>query len=195
MLIDLKVKDFIAEVASSSPAPGGGSVSALSSSLGAGLISMLANLTVGKDGYESVQDEIKKIADQSKVAADKFLKVIDEDTKAFDKYMQAIRMPKDTDEEKTVRIEAMQVAAKGATNVPLQLARDAFALIEVAKRATVIGNKNAESDGQVAVQMLRSGTLGAIYNVQINLGMIKDQDFVATVEKEIKSLEAKVSKL
>ncbi|MCL2861613.1 MAG: cyclodeaminase/cyclohydrolase family protein [Firmicutes bacterium] len=195
MLIEKTVKDFVNEVASNSPAPGGGSVAALSSSLGASLISMLANLTIGKEGYEEVQDEMKKIADLAKKSANKFLAVIDEDTKAFDAYMQAIRMPKDTDEQKVVRIEAMHTAAKGATNVPLQLARDAFTLIDVAEYATKKGNKNAESDGKVAVQMLKSGILGAIYNVQINLGMIKDANYISKVEEEIKAIEAQTLKI
>ena len=193
MLVDLKVKDFVAQVASDSPAPGGGSVAALSASLGAGLLSMLANLTAGKKGYEEVWTEMEKIAAKAKNAADGFLKTIDDDTAAFNVYMDAIKMPKDTDEQKAARSAAMQAAAKGATNVPLQLARDAFALFDTVEYAIRHGNKNATSDGAVALVMLRSGVLAALYNVRINLGGIKDEEFVKRVASEADGLEQSVA--
>jgi len=192
MLVDLKVKDFIAQVASDSPAPGGGSVAALSASLGAGLLSMLANLTAGKKGYEDSWNEMEKTAARAKNAAEGFLKTIDEDTAAFNVYMDAIKMPKDTDAQKAERSAAMQTAAKGATNVPLQLARDAFSLFAPVEYAIKHGNKNATSDGAVALVMLRSGVLAALYNVRINLGGIKDEEFVKAVAKEADDLERAV---
>jgi len=189
MLINLKVKDFIQEVASDSPAPGGGSVAALSCSLGASLLSMQANLTVGKKGYEAVEDKMKEVAMIAKSAADKFLKTIDDDTKAFDAFFEAMKMPKDTDEQKAARSAAMQGAAKGATLVPLQLAIDAASLIDMAKYCIENGNKNATSDGAVALTMLRSGILGAIYNVRINLGSIKDTEFVEKTAAKVDKIE------
>jgi len=189
MLINLKVQDFIKEVASDSPAPGGGSVAALSCSLGAGLISMLANLTIGKKGYEEVDDKMKEIALISNSAAELFLKVIDADTKAFDAFMDAMKMPKDTDEQKAARSAAMQGALKGAIYVPLQLAKDAATLIDTCEYAIKNGNKNAASDGAVALTMLRSGILAAIFNVRINLSGIKDGEFINKIGKEVDELE------
>jgi len=192
MLINLKVQDFIKEVASDSPAPGGGSVAALSCSLGAGLISMLANLTINKKGYEEVTDKMKEIALMSSSAADLFLKVIDADTKAFEAFMDTLKMPKDTDEQKAARSAAIQGASKGITLVPLQLAKDAATLIDTCDYVIEVGNKNAASDGAVALTMLRSGILAAIFNVRINLGGIKDEDFVKKVADEVNEIERAV---
>ncbi|MCL2556336.1 MAG: cyclodeaminase/cyclohydrolase family protein [Firmicutes bacterium] len=192
MLVNLKVKDFIAEVASDSPAPGGGSVAALSCSLGAGLISMLANLTVDKKGYEEVCDKMKEVALMAKSASDKFLKVIDADTKAFEAFMDTLKMPKDTDEQKAARSAAMQGASKGITLVPLQLAIDALSLIDTCEYAIKAGNKNATSDGAVALTMLRSGILSAIFNVRINLSGIKDEEFVKRVAKQVDEIEKNI---
>jgi len=189
MLINLKVQDFVREVASESPAPGGGSVAALSCSLGAGLISMQANLTIGKKGYEDQQDKMKEIALISSSAAEVFLKVIDADTKAFDAFMDAMRMPKDTDEQKSARSAAMQGALKGAIFVPLQLAKDAASLIDTCEYAIKHGNKNAASDGAVALTMIRSGILAAIFNVRINLGGIKDEEFAKKIAAEVDDIE------
>lgn len=195
MFVEKKVCDFIAEVASDSPAPGGGSVSAIAAASGAALISMLANLTKTKKGYEEVHADMEKIAEECKAASEKFLKTIDEDTKAFDAYMEAIRMPKDTDEQKSARQEAMQKAAKGATEVPLNLAREAFKLATKAEYVLKYGNKNALSDGAVALLMLRAGVIGAIYNVRINLGLIKDQEYVDVVMQETKKLETDIKEI
>lgn len=195
MLTELKLKDFIAEVASNSPAPGGGSVAAMSAAAGAGLMSMLANLTKDKKGYEPVHEEMAKLAAHCTLMSEKLLSVIDEDTVAFDVYMTAIKMPKDTDEQKAERAKAMQAAAIGAANVPLQLARDAFTLIKKTGYVIKNGNKNATSDGAVAFLMLRAGILGALYNVRINLGSIKDEKYVAATQNEADKLEKEVKEL
>lgn len=195
MLIEKKVNEFIMDVASDSPAPGGGSVAALSAAAGAGLISMLANLTKTKKGYEEVHEKMAEIAEICTKEAAAFLCIIDEDTRAFDKYMDAIRMPKDTEEEKAARSQAMQRAAEGATNVPLKLARQAFKLTDLAEYVIKHGNKNATSDGAVAMLMLRSGILGAIYNVRINLGSIKNQEFVDKVKAEADKLEDDIKRI
>lgn len=195
MLIDLKLKDFVAEVASSSPAPGGGSVAAMSAAVGAGLISMLANLTRDKKGYENVHAEMANLADFCEEKSREFLAVIDEDTAAFDVYMNAIRLPKDTDEQKAARSIAIQKAAIGAAEVPLNLARNAFKLIEKAEYAIKNGNKNATSDGCVALLMLRAGILGALYNVRINLSGIRDETYVAQTTREVDEIERQANEL
>jgi len=190
VLTELKVKEFMAEVASGSPAPGGGSVSAMAASAGAGLISMLANLTKDKKGCEAVSGQMAKTAEDCSKMSEKFLAVIDEDTKAFNAYMTAIRMPKETDGQKTERLSAMKEAAKSMTLVPLQLAKNAFELFETAEWVLKNGNKFAMSDGAVGVLLLRAGILGAICNVRINLGSIGDEEFVSTAKKEADAIEA-----
>ena len=189
MLIDLKIKEFVADVASDLPAPGGGSVAALTAALGTALISMLANLTIDKKGYEAVSGKMQEFADHTTLAAERFLDAIDEDKKAFETYMDAIRLPKDTQDERAARAIAMQKAAKKATNVPLMLAKDAYSLMDLAIMTTAEGNKNATSDGAIAVVNLRCAVLTAIFNVRINLGVIKDEEFVNRVKKEADDLE------
>lgn len=195
MLRDLTVKDFIDETASESPAPGGGSIAALSAASAAALITMVANLTLGKKGYEEVQgemEEIKKIAGEYK---DKFVNYIDEDSDAFNKIMAAFKMPKETDEEKKARTAAVQSAFKGAATVPLNVAKDAFKLLDLAKVVIEKGNQNAVTDGAVAAMSSRTAVLSALYNVKINLGSIKDEEFVNEAKKEIEELESKVNEI
>ena len=185
MLKDLSVKDFIYETASDSPAPGGGSIAALSAASSAGLIEMVANLTIGKKGYEQVSDDMEKVKKVAAEYKDKFINYIDEDSDSFNKIMAAFKLPKDTDEQRAERTKHIQQAYKGAATVPLNVGKDAFELLALASEVIKKGNQNAVRDGAVA----------AIYNVKINLGSIKDEEFVANANKQIKEIEDKVDKL
>ncbi|GAA0718229.1 cyclodeaminase/cyclohydrolase family protein [Clostridium malenominatum] len=193
MLKNLTVKDFIYETASDSPAPGGGSVAALSAASAAALIEMVANLTLGKKGYEEVQEEMEEVKKVAASYKEKFVNYIDEDSDSFNKIMAAFKMPKDTDEEKAERSKVIQLSYKGAANVPLNVAKDAFALLPWAEKAVLKGNQNAVTDGAVAAMSARTAVLSALYNVKINLGSIKDMDFVNEVKKEVEELESKVN--
>lgn len=178
MLTTKTVNDFIDEVASSSPAPGGGSVAALAGALGAALTAMVSNLTIGKKKYLSVQGEMKSMLKQSETLYASFAKLIDDDAEAFNTVMTAFNLPKETEEEKTKRAEAIQQATKNATKVPLhvmQLCEQALALTQAAAEK---GNVNSISDAGVAALMLHAACLGAKLNVQINLGSLKDSPFV-----------------
>ena len=195
MLIEKTVRGFVEETASSSPVPGGGSVAALSGSIAAALSEMVANLTVGKKGYEEVQDEMKEIIEKAKVLREKLLEDIDRDCKAFDKVMDAFKMPKETDEEKETRKNAIQSALKEAALVPLEAAKDAFKVFELADVVVVKGNKNAVTDGAVSCMMARTAVLSALLNVKINLASIKDEEFVNRVSNEVAQLESKVNEV
>lgn len=193
MLKNLTVKDFIYETASDSPAPGGGSIAALSAASAAALIEMVANLTIGKKGYEEVQEEIEEVKKVAASYKEKFVNYIDEDSDSFNKIMAAFKMPKDTDEEKAERSKVIQLSYKEAAIVPLNVAKDAFDLLPWAEKAVLKGNQNAVTDGAVAAMSARTAVLSALYNVKINLGSIKDMDFVNKVKKEVEELEAKVN--
>jgi methenyltetrahydrofolate cyclohydrolase len=195
MLKELSVKDFIYETASDSPAPGGGSVAALSAASAAALIEMVANLTLGKKGYEEVTAEmenVKKVAGKYK---EKFINYIDEDSDSFNKIMAAFKLPKDTDEQKAERTKVVQEAFKGAATVPLNVGKDAFALLELAKTVVLKGNQNAVTDGAVAAMQARTAVHGAFYNVKINLGSIKDEAFVQNTNSQMKEIEDKVDSI
>ncbi|KXG75626.1 cyclodeaminase/cyclohydrolase family protein [Thermotalea metallivorans] len=195
MLANMTIKAFLEETASSSPVPGGGSVAALSGGLAAALTEMVANLTIGKKGYEGLGDEMKAIAAHGAKYREKFVEDIDRDSDAFNEVMAAFKLPKATEEEVEARKAAIQEATKKAALVPLEVAKDAFRMMEAIGTVVEKGNKNAVTDGAVAAMMARTAVLSALYNVKINLGSIKDQDFVREVTKEVEALETKVEDL
>lgn len=195
MLADMNVKDFLEKTASNSPVPGGGSVAALSAGLAAALTEMVANLTIGKKGYDEVQKDMQEVAKKGSEYRGKFIEDIDKDSDAFNKVMAAFKLPKASDEEKGARKEAIQSGSKEATLVPLQVAEDAFEIMEMIEEVVIKGNKNAVTDGAVAAMMARTAVLSALYNVKINLGTIKDIAFVEDVTKQMNELESKVNEV
>lgn len=192
MLADMNVKEFLEKTASNAPVPGGGSVAALSAGVAAALTEMVANLTVGKKGYEDAEEEMKEVIKKGSSYRHQFVEDIDKDSDAFNEVMAAFKLPKETDEDKEARKNAIQAGTKSATLVPLQVAKDAFEMMELIEKVVERGNKNAVTDGAVAAMMARTAVLSALYNVKINLGSIKDAAFVEGVTKEMEELEAKV---
>lgn len=188
-LIDRTVTDFIGETASSSPAPGGGSIAALNAAAGAALIAMVASLTIGKEKYAEAQAEMETVLAEATIAKDRFLAFIDEDSNAFNRTMAAFRLPKETDEEKATRTEAIQTAYKGASMVPFEVGVEANKLLSLAEKVIRHGNVNAVTDGAVAAMNARTAVRSAFYNVKINLGGIKDQAFVTDMETRMKAIE------
>ncbi|HEK85621.1 MAG: glutamate formimidoyltransferase [Candidatus Saccharicenans sp.] len=198
-LINLKINDFIDELSMDSPAPGGGSVAALCGSLSAALSSMVANLTVGKKGYENSWENMKKLALVAQSLKDELLLAVDADTRAFNQVMEAFRLPRGTPEQAKERDEAIERADKEATLVPLSVLEKSIKLAELAYEAAISGNKNSVSDAGVAGLAARASGLGAYYNVKINLANIKDENFkkkiISQAEKLKKDLEKKVLKI
>lgn len=199
MLAQMKITEFLAATASDAPVPGGGSVAALSAGISASLIEMVANLTIGKKNYEAVEAEMKEISENVTPYRTIFAEAIDKDAEAFDGVMKSFKLPKDTDEEKLARTAAIQSGMKDAANVPLETARNAFGLFGMIEAIVTKGNTNAVTDGAVSAMMARAAVLGAIYNVRINLGSIKDATYVQEVtaeidrmEKETKEIEARI---
>jgi glutamate formiminotransferase/formiminotetrahydrofolate cyclodeaminase len=188
-LASMKVNGFLSELASSSPAPGGGSVAALAGSLGAALSSMVCNLTVGKEKYADVQKEIKDALKKSEQLRKDLIKLIDEDTEAFNGVMKAFKMPKDTEEQKKERSKAIQEGYKTAAKVPLETAKTCEKILDVALVIAEKGNLNSITDAAVSALMAQAGVESAILNVKINLGSIKDKVFVKKVSFELDELQ------
>lgn len=195
MLADKTLKGFLDETASKAPVPGGGSIAAMSAATAAALTEMVANLTIGKKGYEDVQEEMAELASTLPNVRDEFITDIDRDADAFNKVMDAFKMPKETDEEKAERRQAIQDGMKNAASVPLEVARNAFKIMNFAAKVVEKGNKNAVTDGAVAAMMARTAVLSALFNVKINLGSIKDEEFVKKVSEEVSQLEAEVQEV
>ncbi len=192
MLSGLTIQEFLAKAASNSPAPGGGSVAALSASLAASLTEMVARLTIGKKGYELFEQEMKIIAKEALLFRKKFIKDIDKDANAYNDVMSAYALPKKTQEETLVRQQKIQDGLKQAALIPLDVARDAAKLMELTRKAVEKGNKNAVTDGVVGAMIAKTAALAALYNVKINLNTIKDESFVEKVSKQIKKLGTQV---
>lgn len=192
MLTDLTVREFLEKTASASPFPGGGSVSALGAALGAALTEMVANLTIGKKGCESAVDEMRTIRARAAELRKKLTENIDRDSASYEEVMKAFGLPKDTEEQKVRRTEAVQNALKNAALVPLDVAESGLEVMDLAEKAVCIGNKNAVTDGRVGMLMLRSAVLGALCNVKINLESIQDRDFCKKLSGRVKELEDRV---
>lgn len=190
MLKDLSVKDFVAETASDSPAPGGGSVSALAAAQAAALLGMVANLTVKSKNYTDVHEEMKPLVDELAKYHEEFTDFIDKDANSFNGVIDAFKLPKSTDEEKAARSAKIQEEYKNAANVPFTVGMKAVELIDYAEKLVEKGNKNAITDVGVGVLNIKLAVTGAFYNVKINLGSIKDEAYV----KDLKDKMAKTLK-
>ena len=189
MLANLKITEYLAKAAEGTAVPGGGSVAALNASLAASLIEMVANLTIGKKGYEAVAEEMNDIVAETNELRKKLTAAIDRDAEAYSEVMAAFKLPKSTGQEKEYRNLEIQRAFKQAALVPLEVAYNAVKAINLAGRAVDGGNKNAATDGVVAAMNARTAALAALYNVKINLGSIEDDEFVKKLTREINDLE------
>ena len=186
---DWTLKRFAEETAGSSPAPGGGSVGAYAGALAAALSEMVANLTIGKKGFEDREAQMKALRDEAASLRKELLDDIRKDSESFNRYMEALRMPKDTEEQKAVRSEKMQEGLKAAAQVPLQAAETAVRIFPIAEAVVRDGNQNAVTDGLVSALLARSAVLGILLNVKINLASIRDEAFVNTYSTRVKQLE------
>jgi len=188
MLTEKPVTTFLDELASSAPAPGGGSVAALSGALGAALISMVCNLTVGKKKYADVQEDIEALLAQSEALRKELVELLEADVQVYTEVSKAMKMPRTTEEEKAARTAALQKALKAATEVPMRVAKACVKVMDLCRPAAEKGNVNAVSDAGVAVLMAEAGLRSAALNVLINLAWIKDEAFVAKNRAKLNAL-------
>lgn len=189
MLTELTVKDFLNKVAGSDPVPGGGSIAALNGAIAAALAAMVANLTIGKKNYADCEELMKQIAERAAGLKEEFVADVDRDSEAYDRVFACFKMPKATDEEKAARSAAIQEATKFAAQVPMEVARRAYGLMDTIAQVARKGNQNAVTDACVAMMAARSAVLAALMNVRINLGSLKDKEFALAMQAEADGLE------
>lgn len=189
-LRELSVNQFVEETASKASVPGGGSVSAMVGALGAALMEMVANLTIGKEKYAGVQAEMQALAAEGAALHEELLAGIKKDSESFNGYMRALKLPKETEEEKKIRTAALQQGLKEATEAPLAIAESAAKIFPMAEAVVKRGNKGAVSDGLIAAMLARTAVVGALFNVKINLASIKDECYVSELEKRVEKLES-----
>lgn len=183
-LVDMKVEEFVSVLGSSSPAPGGGSASALAGAIGASLTIMVCELTIGKEKYLEHEELMKDIKTKMKELCNLFKTSIDKDTDAFNAVSAVFSMPKETDEDKALRRQAMQDALKQATIVPYEVMELAAKALELTHAAVGKSNSNAASDLGVSALNLKSSLQGAWLNVLINLSSVKDEAFVSEYQEK-----------
>jgi methenyltetrahydrofolate cyclohydrolase len=192
MLQNLTVKAFAEELASNSPAPGGGSAAAVAASLGTSLGSMVFNLTVGKKAYneydEDTKDSILKALEITNLNEGEFLNLMEKDAEEFLELMAAFKLPKNTEEEKTVRKEKIEEGYIKALQVPLTVAEKSYEIYKYIELAANYGNKNAVSDAGVAALLLQTAIESAVLNVKINLSGINDETYKAKVQHKCTEL-------
>jgi len=186
------INSILAEVASASPAPGGGSVSALVGANGAALVSMVCRLTIGKKKYLAVSEEMEQVLGKTEALREELANLFTEDSNAFDGTKDARALPKETPEQIEARKQAIEVATKVAIQVPLKTMRACAATIELAEVVAEKGNATALSDVGVAALVLEAGTLGARLNVLINLSGLEDRTFAESCLSEANAIMAKV---
>jgi len=174
---DDSMQKFLAELAGSSSTPGGGSAAAVMGAMGAALVSMVCNLTIGKKNYSEVEAELREVLAQSENMRHRLTGMINDDVEAFNQVMATYGMPKNSDEEKARRAVAVQEALKHATQVPLNCANVCFEVMKLSKRAAEKGNVNVVSDAGVAVLAAGAGHKSAALNVYVNTAAIKDEAF------------------
>ncbi|MGD9569534.1 MAG: cyclodeaminase/cyclohydrolase family protein [Sedimentibacter sp.] len=188
---NMTLTEFADKVASNEPVPGGGSVAAVCGTISAALSEMVARLTIGKKKYAEHEDEMKEILEKALNLRNVLIDYIEKDSIAYNKVMEAYKLPKETEEEKYIRKQAIEESSKLAATVPLEVAEISFEILPLSEAVVVKGNTNAVTDGLVAAMLARTAVLSAILNVRINLSSINDQDFVRTCKEKADELEAK----
>jgi len=180
-LVNMTLTDFCDLLSTDAPAPGGGSVAALCAAMSGALSAMVSNLTIDKKGYESVQNEVRQFAEEGQPIKEKALHCIDRDTDAFNAMMDAMRLPKKTEEEIAVRNAAVEKSTQQAILVPFETMELSLEAVKLAQKVAVVGNTNALSDAGVAALTALTAAKAAYYNVLINIGGINDNAFKSDI--------------
>lgn len=179
--------EFIERVASDSPTPGGGSVSALASSLGCALNEMVSRISLKKESDHAVTGELQTVLDRSGELRMRLTSLVDEDAQAYQAVMDTYSLPKGTDEEREKRTMAIQDALVGAAEPPLRIMRASLDVLDMAKFLAESGSKSACTDAGVAALMAQAGLHGGYLNVRVNLAYVRNKDIVKDLENEARS--------
>lgn len=188
MMTQSSVEKFLDDLASGNPTPGGGSAAAIVGAMGAALVSMVCNVTLGKKGYEAVEAEMRSVLGESERVRRRLTAMVAEDIAAFNSIMAAYKLPKASEEDKTLRAAAIQAGLRRATEVPLDCARVCAEVIALSRRASEQGYLNVISDGGVGVLAGFTGLRSAALNVYINAPALKDRVFAERATAELEQL-------
>jgi formiminotetrahydrofolate cyclodeaminase len=192
MEINKTLNGYLEELSSSSPTPGGGNVAALCGVLSASLGVMVCNLTIGKKKYAEAEEEIKKLKEQLEKEKEDFIYLARKDNEAFDGVMNAFKLPKESEEEKQVRLQKIEEATLQAAVIPSEVIKKCESILPLISRLTEIGNQNSLSDSGVAISLLSTASEGAFLNVLINCSGIKGNDNAVSIFSESEQINNRV---
>lgn len=188
-LTKLSCQEFLEKLASSAPTPGGGGGAAMAGALAVALTSMVGNLTVGKTKFAQHEAEVQELLAKAEALRMQMFALVNADAEVFNSFMTCYRLPKATDEEKLVRNQAIQNAAKEAAEIPLKMAEACLEVMKLAERIAVIGNHGAITDVAVSSIMARAALRSAVYNVVVNLKLIKDEAYNQAMYAKIEAMQ------
>jgi len=188
-LTKLSCQEFLEKLASNSPTPGGGGGAAMAGALAVALTSMVGNLTVGKEKFAQREVEVQELVAKAEALRIELLNLVNADAEVFDSFMVCYRLPKATEEEKQARNQAIQNAAKEAAEVPLKIAEACLEIMKLAERIAIIGNPGAITDAAVSAIMARAALRSAVYNVVVNLKLIKDEAYNQAMYAELEAMQ------
>lgn len=185
MYADQPLRHFLDKLCSDSPEPGGGSASALVGATAASLAGMLAALTTNKKGYEEVSEEMGEILRQASRLKEDLLDLLQKDTEAFDDAARAFKLPRETEEQKKHRAQAIQRGLEKASEVPVSIMERCLEASRLASRVLEKGNKMAVTDGAIAALFAEAAAVGAMINARINFSWMKDKTYVQKTEQRL----------
>src|SRR2546423_3982447 len=192
MVGDLSVHEFAQQLAGGQPTPGGGSAAALVGALGAGLVSMVCNYTVGREKYADVDEEMQGVLARADELRAELERAVEEDVAAYGSYSDAQKLPRETDDEKAARDAALDAALRESTLVPLAVAERCAEVLELAVRAAELGNRFLISDAAVGAELAGAARASAELNVRLNLGGIEDEEFARGCRERLEAIAARV---
>lgn len=184
---DRSITEFVSSIADGKPTPGGGSAAAVVGATGAALVEMLCNLTIGREEFADVEDDLVEIRDDLETRRERLLELADEDSAAFEEVMAAYKSDDDD------RAEAIEAASKQATETPLETAEACLAVVEHAVFVTEVGNENAVTDGGTGALLAHAALQAALYNVAVNLGTIEDEAYVSEMRDRADEIETRAA--
>lgn len=194
MNLNKNLQEYFDELSSSSPTPGGGNVAALCGALASSLGTMVCNLTIGKKKYADVEQEMISLKNKLEVYQKEFFELAQKDNEAFDKVMKAFKLPKESDEEKEVRNSKIEEATINAAEVPSEVMRKCYELLQLLKTIADKGNKNSLSDAGVAIALTRTSVQGAYLNVLINCSSLNNQTIAEEIRKRANIIFEEIDK-
>lgn len=194
MNLSKTMQEYFNELSSNSPTPGGGNVAALCGALSASLGAMVCNLTIGKKKYADVENEMIGLKNKLENFQKQFFELAKKDNEAFDNVMAAFKLPKETDEEKSIRTNAIEQATLGAAEVPSEVIKNCYELLPIIKTVAEKGNKNSLSDAGVAASLIKTSSFGAYLNVLINCASLNNQTIADEIRKRMTILNDDINR-